>query len=64
MENEEEIYKKVQKALKAKGIRISVGGCGCCGSPWFKVEVDGEVVADVENDFNLDMFDEASSHGE
>jgi hypothetical protein len=62
MTTNKEVYKKVAEALRAKGIRINVGGCGCCGSPWVKVEVDGEVIADVDY-FNFDMFDEASSHG-
>ena len=45
------------KVLKEKGIRIYAGSCGCCDSPWLKVEVDGEVILDVDG-INLDMFGE------
>jgi hypothetical protein len=46
---------EVQKLLLAKGIRINVGACGCCDSPWIKIEVDGCVVFD-EDGVSLDMI--------
>lgn len=32
-----------------RGIRIEVGGCGCCGSPWFSVMIDGVHVFGEDN---------------
>ncbi len=58
------LYKVASGALRAKGIRISIGGCGCCGSPFVKLEVDGEVLVMDEDDFNLNMFDDESAKDE
>ena len=35
---------EVKKQLLARGIRMSVDGCGCCSSPWLAVEIDGEMI--------------------
>ena len=66
MENEEkwraeinrkqEQLDKVKAALLAKGVRLKVGACGCCDSPWVKVEIDGVMVADTDGE-NIDMFE-------
>ena len=42
--------------LKEQDIELEVGGCGCCGSPWAKVTVDGEVFHDADN-FDFDSRD-------
>ena len=34
--------------LRKRGIQISVNGCGCCGSPWVQLKIDGVLV--VEDD--------------
>lgn len=39
---------KAKAALKKRGIRVNIGGCGCCDSPWIKIEVDGKVILDDE----------------
>lgn len=38
----------VGEELRKRGIQISVNGCGCCGSPWVQVKIDGVLV--VEED--------------
>ena len=54
----------VINALKAKGIRLYVGSCGCCQSPWLSLEVDGKIiVGGLGSDGSLDeasinMFEE------
>ena len=40
---------KVEKFLRDKGVKIFVGGCGCCGSPWIHIDIDGEIVK-IENE--------------
>lgn len=43
--------------LKSNGIKIKTDGCGCCGSPYVKIEVSGEIKVDEDNLF-IDMFEE------
>jgi hypothetical protein len=40
---------RVIELLKARGVEIEIGGCGCCGSPFVKVVVDGEIIVDDEH---------------
>lgn len=30
--------------LAKRGVRVQIGGCGCCSSPWVKIALDDEVV--------------------
>ena len=36
----------VGEELRKRGIQISVNGCGCCGSPWVEVKIDGVLVVE------------------
>ncbi len=65
-----EKLKIIEDALRAKGIRLQVGSCGCCNSPWIAIEVDGKLLAgeiqpngDVEGDeyAAIDMFEGGAS---
>lgn len=47
---------RVIEEFSKRGISISIGGCGCCGSPWVRVEVDKEVILDHDEVF-IDMFE-------
>jgi len=47
---------RVEKALLAKGVRMNIGGCGCCRSPWGTVEVDGVVIVSDVEDMNIEMI--------
>ena len=49
---------KVIEILKKHNIKINVGGCGCCGSPWFSFEYNGEKIVDNESDFNINMIED------
>ncbi len=42
-----------------RGIRVEVDGCGCCGSPWFSVQIDGELVFS-EGDASMSNIEETS----
>jgi hypothetical protein len=54
---EDELKEKVKEIFKQKGIKIQIGGCGCCGSPWIKLEVDGVTIIDELNGADIDMFE-------
>ncbi|HQZ43705.1 MAG TPA: hypothetical protein PK735_12525, partial [Flavobacteriales bacterium] len=60
MADHKALYAAASEALKKKGVRISIGGCGCCGSPFVKLEIDGQVIVMDEDNFNLDMFEDDS----
>ena len=48
---------EVLKALAERGIKVNIGGCGCCDSPWVTIAIDDEVVFN-EIDANLDSISE------
>lgn len=52
-----EDIKQLEEELRKRGIQIQVGGCGCCGSPWIKVAIDGVVILD-DSEVDIDMFKE------
>ncbi len=47
-----EIKDWIIEELKAKGVKIYLGGCGCCGSPWVAVEIDGVMLTADSPDKN------------
>lgn len=53
MMNEQKIA-RIKEILEAKGIKMSVSGCGCCGSPGVTLECDGEEI-EVDEYANFDM---------
>ena len=48
--------KRMTEILESKGIRMMVGSCGCCGSPWVKFESDGEMIMEEADGVVFDMF--------
>ena len=36
------MIEKVKKILELHGIQMSIGGCGCCSSPWVRFRYRGE----------------------
>ena len=44
----------VMKTLKARGIRVELGGCGCCEGNYAKIYVDGELVIDAIQNFDIE----------
>lgn len=53
----DERCQKIKELLEPLGLKMSVGACGCCDSPWVKIEFKGEVVFDQEN-ASFSTFDE------
>ena len=57
--NEREVEvkrKRLEEILEEHGIKISIGSCGCCDSPWVKVEHNGVEILD-ESNFYFSNFD-------
>jgi len=48
----------MKRILKECGIRMSVGACGCCDSPWVRFEYKGVEVLPNSEDCNFDTFEE------
>lgn len=44
----QEDMEKMKQILKSHKIKMSVGSCGCCNSPWIHFEYEGEVVFDAD----------------
>lgn len=43
--------------FKMNGIKIKASGCGCCGSPSVKIEINDKIRVD-DSDFCIDMFED------
>ena len=52
---------QVIKILSEHGIKMSIGGCGCCGSPWVSFEYNGEMIVNDEESFSFNMFVKGNS---
>ena len=50
---------KLIELCKSLGIRIEVGGCGCCESPWLRFEYKGEMIFD-DDSAEINMFDDTT----
>lgn len=53
----ENMKKKMKEILQQCNIKISISGCGCCGSPWVSFEKDGVKIVNDLPEFNIDMFE-------
>ena len=47
--DKEKKLERIIKILKSHGIEMSVGGCGCCRSPWVSFAYNSEVILNDEN---------------
>lgn len=43
--------------LKKHNIEMSVGGCGCCHSPWVTFVYEGKVIVNDKEDASFDTRD-------
>ena len=53
----EEKLELVKNILKDNHIEMSVGGCGCCQSPWVSFTYKGEEILDEEDNCSFDTKD-------
>jgi hypothetical protein len=49
--------KLVEDALRAAGIKLDVGACGCCSSPWVKAQLPDGTMVEFDGR-GLDTFDD------
>ncbi len=40
---------KMVRLLAALGVEMSIGGCGCCGSPWVTFSFNGQRIFDGDD---------------
>ena len=52
---------QVIKILSQHGIKMSIGSCGCCGSPWVSFEYNGKMIVNDEESFSFNMFIKGNS---
>lgn len=52
--------KLVESILKEHNIKMSIDGCGCCGSPTVSFEKDGVKIVDSADNFRIDMFEDTN----
>ncbi len=48
---------EVLAELAKRGIRVSIGGCGCCSSPWVTIVIDDEKVFE-EDDVRMESIEQ------
>jgi hypothetical protein len=67
LEEQDPLIAKAKELLAQHGFKLSVNGCGCCGSPWVRLEHRGQPIIDAGEDRSdrtvsdccFDMFEEA-----
>lgn len=60
---------KAKELLAQHGFKLSVEACGCCGSPWVRLEYQGQPIIDegvgktdrTRSRCDFDMFKEVES---
>lgn len=50
--------KEIEEILLSHGIKMNIGGCGCCGSPYVKLIYNDKLILEETNEFNLEMIPE------
>lgn len=43
---------RLKAILEGFGLEIDIGGCGCCGSPWYEFKLNGETIFESNGNFN------------
>lgn len=74
MSEKEDQIEKAKALLKEHGFTLSIGGCGCCDSPWVRLAHNGrDVIFDIgkrgdcigkkieRDNVCIDMFDDLES---
>ena len=52
------LTKEIYDALQKRGIDLVLSGCGCCSGIYAQVYIDGNLVIDVEESFDIDTLPE------
>lgn len=57
-DNQETRIEWVKEVLRSHGIKMEVGSCGCCESPWVAFEYRGEMLLDSMKNCGFSMFED------
>ena len=56
-EQEQNSIDRMESILRSQGIRMKIGGCSCCESPWITFEYEGETIINDIEGHQINMFE-------
>jgi hypothetical protein len=56
-QDQKDVQERIETILREAGVKLKLGGCGCCGSPWVEAEFPDGKNIDVDH-IRIDTFDQ------
>ena len=57
IEQEQSSIDRMESILRSHRIRMKIGGCSCCESPWITFEYEGETIINDIEGHQINMFE-------